>query len=75
MKVGRTFYNRNNKTEVTKKLSQPIETTVKISSTELAHILGFAETAAKDLSDELRSELVDLRDANLNGANVNRATG
>jgi hypothetical protein len=55
--------------------AHPIETTVDISSTELAYILGSAKTAAKDLSDELRSELVDLRDANLNGANVYRASG
>jgi hypothetical protein len=37
-----------------------IETTVNISSTDLAYILEFAETAAKNLRDELRSELVDL---------------
>ena len=37
-----------------------IETTVNISSTDLAYILEFAETAVKNLRDELRSELVDL---------------
>ena len=37
-----------------------IETTVNISNTDLAYILEFAETAAKNLRDELRSELVDL---------------
>lgn len=37
-----------------------IETTVNISSTDLAYILEFAETAANNLRDELRSELVDL---------------
>jgi hypothetical protein len=37
-----------------------IETTVNISSTDLAYILEFAETAAKNLRDDLRNELVDL---------------
>jgi len=37
-----------------------IETTVNISSTDLAYIFEFAETAAKNLRDELRNELVDL---------------
>jgi len=37
-----------------------IETTVNISSTDLAYILEFAETVAKNLRDELRNELVDL---------------
>jgi len=36
------------------------ETTVNISSTDLAYILEFAETTAKNLRDELRNELVDL---------------
>ena len=37
-----------------------IETTVNISSTDLAYILEFTETAAKNLRAEFRSELVDL---------------
>jgi len=37
-----------------------IETTVNVSSTDLAYILEFAETAATNLKDELRNELVDL---------------
>ena len=37
-----------------------IETTVNVSSTDLAYIFELAETAAKNLRDELRNELVDL---------------
>jgi hypothetical protein len=36
-----------------------IETTVNISSTDLAYIFEFAETAVKNLRNELRGELVD----------------
>lgn len=36
-----------------------IETTVNVSSTDLAYLLEFAETAAKNLRDELRNELVE----------------
>ena len=37
-----------------------IETTVNVSSTDLAYIFELAETAANNLRDELRNELVDL---------------
>ncbi|WP_124032620.1 hypothetical protein [Olavius algarvensis spirochete endosymbiont] len=46
--------------KVQKMSANLIETTLNISSTDLAYILEFAETAAKNLRDELRNELVDL---------------
>jgi hypothetical protein len=48
------------KLKVQKMSANLIETTVNISSTDLAYILEFAETAAKNLRDDLRNELVDL---------------